>query len=46
MTRKELEKQLIINRQALRRSTDPEERRAIVNENHKIMKRLDKAWTR
>lgn len=46
MTRKELETKLIINRQALRRSTDPEERRAIVNENHKIMKRLDKAWTK
>ena len=46
MTYKEIEKKIIINNQALRRSANLEERRAIINENHELMKRLDEAWTK
>ncbi len=45
MTRKELEHKIIKNRVELRKSNNPERKRELINENHELMKALDK-WGR
>lgn len=44
MTYHELEQKVIENRKALRTTTDPEQKRQLIAENHKLMTEMDSRW--
>lgn len=46
MSRKELETRLMENRVVIRETTDAEEKRNLINENHEIMAELDARWAK
>ena len=44
MTYRELEQKVIENRRILRTTTDPELKRRLIAENHKLMTEMDSRW--
>lgn len=46
MTYRQMEKKLIENRAKLRTSTDLNEKRRLIAEDHELMKKMDAAWTK
>ena len=44
MTYRELEQKVIENRKAMRITTDPELKRRLIEENHKLMSEMDSRW--
>ena len=44
MTYRELEQKVIENRKTLRTTTDPELKRRLIAENHRLMTEMDSRW--